>query len=99
MLSNKNIPKASLPILIKFHRYHQWGGGLAVFGFEPDLVRISASTATKTSHRHLLGKCCPGDSDFIFDRIFIKLADHKYGHKILKKFDFGPDRTIRMRVT
>ena len=40
-----------------------------------------------------------GDSDFIFDWIFVKLADIKDSHKILDVFDFGPDQIIHFRVT
>ena len=46
-----------------------------------------------------LGKCCPDDSDFIFDQIFIRLIDNEDSHKILDKFDFGADRTKHLRVT
>ena len=43
-LSNKNISKISWPILIKFHRYHYWGGELPVLGFGADLVRFFVPT-------------------------------------------------------
>ena len=48
-----------------------------------------------------LGKCCPTDSEFIFDRIFIRLAgsEAEHSHKIFNEFDFGSDWTIHMRVT
>ena len=46
-----------------------------------------------------LAKCCPDDSDLIFDRIFVRLVGNEDNHKILDKFDFGADRTIHMIVT
>ena len=59
-----------------------------------------------------LGKCCPDDSNFIFDRIFIRLAsnEHSYkifirlagnehSYKILDEFNFGTDQIIHMKVT
>ena len=36
-------------------------------------------------------KCCPENSDSIFDWIFINLADNEDSHKISHKLDFGPD--------
>ena len=51
------------------------------------------------SHRHIMGKMFQGDSDFIFDRILIKLAGNEDSHKISDKFDFGPISTIDMNVT
>ena len=44
-------------------------------------------------------KCCPDDSDLIFDLIFVRLTGNKDSHKILDKFVFGADQTIQMRVT
>ena len=32
-LSNMNISETSLPIIIKFHQEHHWGGGLTALGF------------------------------------------------------------------
>ena len=46
-----------------------------------------------------MGKMFPGDNDFILEQIFIKPADNEDGRKMLDKFEFGPDRTIRMWVT
>ena len=46
-----------------------------------------------------LGKCCPNDSDFIFDRIFIRLADNVNNPNIFDEFESGSDRTIHMRDT
>ena len=46
-----------------------------------------------------LGKCCPGDSHFIFYQIFIRLLHNKYKHKVLDDFNFGSDQTIHMIVT
>ena len=37
---------------------------------------------------------CPIDSAFSFDQIFIKLAGNQDRHKILVKFEFGPDWNI-----
>ena len=50
------------------------------------------------SHRHIMEICCPDDSDFIFDRIFV-LADTKDRHNTSDNFDFGRVQTIGMRVT
>ena len=33
-------------------------------------------------------------SDFIFDRIFVKLASNEDSHKISDEFDFGLDRIV-----
>ena len=44
------------------------------------------------------GKCFPADSDFIFYRIFIRLADNEDSHKTLDEFDFGSDGNIHMIV-
>ena len=41
----------------------------------------------------------PDDRDFIFDRIFIRLAVYEDSHKLLDKFDLGADWTIHMRIT
>ena len=45
------------------------------------------------------GKCCPDDSNVIFDRNFIRLAGNEDSQNILEEFEFGSDRTIHMRVT
>ena len=37
------------------------------------------------------GKCCPDNSNFIFDLILIRLAGIEDNHKILDKLDFGED--------
>ena len=42
---------------------------------------------------------CPISSDFIFVRMFFKLAGYEDSYKILDKFDLGPDRTIFFGVT
>ena len=44
-------------------------------------------------------KCCPEESDFIFDRIFVRPAGGKDGFKILAEFDSEPNRTIHLGVT
>ena len=49
------------------------------------------STATDSSHRLIMGTCCSEDSDFMFDRIFVKLAGNEDSHKISDEFDCGPD--------
>ena len=46
----------------------------------------------KVPYRHIKGKVCPNDSNFISDRIFIKLEDNKDRNKILDRFDFGSIR-------
>ena len=46
-----------------------------------------------------LRKCWPDDSDFICDRIFIRLACNGDSHKILDEFDFVADETVHMRGT
>ena len=65
-------------------------------------------------HTHIMGKMCRDYNDFIFDQIFIKLADKEdkqkiliesssdllvMNHKILDEFDFRTDQTIHMKVT
>ena len=55
-LSNMNISETSWPIVIKFHRKHHWGGGLAALGFGPDRFRTLVSMATDSSHRVIMGK-------------------------------------------
>ena len=42
---------------------------------------------------------CPGDSDFIFDQIFIRFTGNEDSHKIFDEFDFEADGTIDMRIT
>ena len=37
-------------------------------------------------------------SNFIYDRIFARLADTEDNHKIFEEFDLGSDRTIHMRI-
>ena len=78
-----------MPVFIKFHRYHHWDRGLAVIGFGADLVRTLVSMATKRSQIHIMGKCCLGNSNFIFYQILSKLAGNKDSHKILDMLDFG----------
>ena len=41
----------------------------------------------------------PYDSNFIFDRIFIRLAGKEDSNTILDEFHFWADRTIHIRVT
>ena len=55
-LSNMNIFETCLPIVIKFHLEHHWGGGLSVLGFGPDRIRTLVSMAIESSHRIILGK-------------------------------------------
>ena len=55
-LSNINISETSLPIIIKFHQEHHWGGGLAVLVFGLDRIRTLVSMATDTSHRFIMGE-------------------------------------------
>ena len=45
-----------------------------------------------------LGKGWPDDSDFSFDRIFIRLAGNENSHKILDEFVFGTNRTIHRLI-
>ena len=42
------------------------------FDFEPDQIIHIRVTCPLVSHRHIMGKCCPDDSVFIFYRILIK---------------------------
>ena len=49
-LSNKNISKASGPILIKFYVNHHWVGGLTAFGFRANCVKTVVSMTTDSSH-------------------------------------------------
>ena len=46
-------------------------------------------TCPLVSHRHIIGKMLSGQRDFIFDQIFLKLAENLYRHEIIDKFDFG----------
>ena len=55
-LSNMNISETSFQIVIKFHLEHHCGGGLAAYGFGPDLIRTLVSMATDSSHRVIMGK-------------------------------------------
>ena len=55
-LSNINISETSLPIIIKFHQEHHWGGGLTALGFGLDRIRTLVSMATDSSHRVIMGK-------------------------------------------
>ena len=51
-----NITETRLPIIIKFHLKHHWGGGLAALGFGSDWIRTLVSMATHSSHRIIMGK-------------------------------------------
>ena len=44
-------------------------------------------------------KCCPDNSYFTFDRIFINLAGNQDSYKILDEFEFRQDRIIHFGVT
>ena len=44
-LSNMNISATSWPIGMKFYLKHQWGGGKASVGFDPDRIRTLVSMA------------------------------------------------------
>ena len=54
--SNMNISEASWPIAIKFYLKHDWGGGMAAWGFGADQFRTLVSMATDNSHRVIMGK-------------------------------------------
>ena len=47
----------------------------------------------------IMGKWCLHASSFIFYQIIIKVAGNQDRHKILVKFDFGPNQTTYFRVT
>ena len=53
-LLDMNISETSRLIIIKFHRKHHWGQGLAALGFVPDGIRTLVSMATDSSHRDIL---------------------------------------------
>ena len=55
-LSDMNNSETSRSIIIKFHRKHYWGRGLAGLGFGPDRIRTLVSMATNSSHRVIMGK-------------------------------------------
>ena len=55
-LSDMNISKSGLPIIIKFHLEHHWDGGLAALGFGPNQIRTLVSMATYSSHRVIMGE-------------------------------------------
>ena len=71
---------------------------MAEIGFGANLVRTLVSTATKRSHRHIMGKMYD-DNNFIFDQLFIRLTNNKDRHKISDKYNFGPPSTIGIRIT
>ena len=50
-LSDMNISKTSLSIIINFHLKHYWGGGLTTLGFRQDRIRTLVSMVTDSSHR------------------------------------------------
>ena len=54
------------------------------FDFGPLLTISMSRTRHFVSSRHTIGKCCPDDSDFSFDRDLLKDR-----HKISDKLDFG----------
>ena len=67
----------------------------AAYGFGANWIK----TGFLVSHRLIMGKLLSEDSDFIYDRSFVKLAGNECSHKISDEFDFGPDRTIHFGVT
>ena len=82
-----NISETNLPIIIKFHLKHHWGGELPALGFGPDRMKTLVSMATDSSHRVIMGKSCEHSSSSTF---FI-LAGNKDNHKSLNEFEFLPD--------
>ena len=62
-----------------------------------DAIRLQSYLPLRAEKAHSWP--CPINSDFIFDRMFFKLAGYRDSYKILDKFDFGPDRTIFFGVT
>ena len=51
-----NISATSRPIEMKFYLKHNWGGGKASVGFDPDRIRTLVSMAIDSSHRVIMGK-------------------------------------------
>ena len=73
---------------------------LEAFYFGADRTIHMGLTCPLVSHRHKMAKMLSrDDSDFIFDRLFIKLAEIEGRHKISDKFDFSPLSTIGMRIS
>ena len=61
-----------------------WGGGGGVVGEGGISGQNFGFHGIRKSFRHIMGKCCAGNSVLIFYRIFIELAKHNEGeHKIL----------------
>ena len=55
-LSNMNISATSWQIVTKFYLKHEWGGGKAASGFQPDRIGTLVSMATDSSHWVIMGK-------------------------------------------
>ena len=53
---NMNISATSSPIGMNFYLKHQWNGGKASVGFDPDRIRTLVSMATDSSHRVIMRK-------------------------------------------
>ena len=62
-------------------------------------TELGALERLKQSHRRIMGKWCLQASSFIFDRIFVKIADNQNRHKISDEFEFRPDLISNFGVT
>ena len=65
----------------------------------PLTMELAALDHLKISHGLIMGKWCLQGSLFIFDRIFVKLADNQDSHKISDEFEFWLDRIRHFGVT
>ena len=62
-------------------------------------TELGALSVWKYSHRLIMWKWCLQARSFIFDRLFIKLADNQDRHKISDVFEFQPDWISHLGVT
>ena len=56
IFSNMKISPTFGPTTMKYYQKHNWGGGKAALGFEPDRIKTLVSMSTDSSHRVIMGK-------------------------------------------
>ena len=88
-----NISATSWPICMKFYLKHQWGGGKASGGFDPDWIRSLVSMATDSPHRVIKGKRRHRVFSNAFDWILFILAGNDDMHKSLDDIEVWSDLT------
>ena len=98
-LSNMNISATSWPITTTFYLKHHWGGGKGCIRFWTRSDWNSGFYGKRYFHKVIMGKILYHSSAYIFDGIFIILADTKENHNILDKFEFRQDSTKDCRVS